>query len=181
MIIILISFTPFSLAKKKEMGIVFGINFSDTNGDSDIQSEGIIDLQLGGYYLVNLTDNLNFQTELLWIKKGYGFGIDDRDVDLAYFQIPLLLQLEINRKSYVSFGPYLSYLAKAKLTNPNSDITRDFKRIEYGLNLGAFYQISQRTKFYARANFGLNSIFDSAKEKTIVAEFGVNYSLFNLR
>nr|MBP8157732.1 PorT family protein [Flavobacterium sp.] len=79
--------------------------------------------------------------------------------------IPLMLKYYPESKFFLEAGPQVGFLTSAKLkvnvTGYGSDtqnIDDAFKSIDFGLNLGAGYNISKHATINARYNLGLTNV-----------------------
>lgn len=165
-------------------GIKAGLNASQLYVDQpNVEDENMkIGFNFGIFTKVPITNFLALQPEVLYTNVGskltYGgsdlenlFGIESGEVrfNLNYIQVPLALAVNIGPLN-VHAGPYVSYLLSANVRDWNSSElngtnvqeleTSDFNRMDYGVVVGAGFDIQQFT-IGARYNYGLREVGNS--------------------
>ena len=135
---------------------------------------------LGGFAQIKVSKKFIFQPELLinniGIKTSYsenGSGgyhfTDDSKFNLTYISIPLIEKFSIYDGLSLEGGPQLGFITKGAVESQysethlgqvyyHSEIYNNFKTIDFGLNIGASYEIENNLVFSARYYFGLEDV-----------------------
>lgn len=126
-----------------------------------------------------LSENFSIQPALLFSQKGFIFN-DSRDIyELTsnYIEVPVNFLYHVTDALTVGAGPYLGYAlsASGKETSRGKSQTIDFdlaKRIDYGINITAGYEVIAGLVISANyslglANFGINAPSTSIKNNVI--------------
>lgn len=200
-ILFLSAFVMFGTANSQvNFGAKGGMNVANLTGDID-DNKAKIGFYVGPYANVKIVEKLSFQPELLFSTQGTKVernfpmlgGVADLEhkLNLTYLNIPLMLQYELTKGFKVEFGPQVGFLLSAKnkweesyngalgslSDSGKQDIKDDTKTIDFGLNVGANYELENGINFSARYNFGLTKINDGdGKVKNGVFSFGVGYT-----
>ncbi len=151
---------------KSFFGVKAGFNFlkSSNDGNSTIN----FGYQIGSTYEIPISSKFSFQPELLLQSIGgtktffnqYSNGTINEEVvnRNSYLQLPLLFKFKFSNKFNIDFGPNAAFIISAKKTststyNLNGENitivettkgTKNFKKVNFGLNLGANYFISEK-------------------------------------
>jgi opacity protein-like surface antigen len=182
-------------AQEVKFGTKVGLNLSNLTGDLD-NSDSKIGLNLGAFAEISLSDKFIFQPELLFSSQGAKSEESDNDISIEqtlkfnYLNMPLMIKYGVTDKFALEFGPQLGFLlsAKAKVEgtfdgetiSEEEDIKDSFKSIDFGLNFGASFDVSENIMIGARYNLGLSDITDGEddddfKVKNAVFSFSVGY------
>ncbi|QNF32041.1 PorT family protein [Adhaeribacter swui] len=164
-----------------KFGIKGGLNFSQLYVDQPtVEDENMkVGYHFGVFGKVPITSFLAIQPEVLYSSVGskitYGgsdfenlVGIEPGEIrfNLNYVQVPIALAVNIGPLN-VHAGPYLAYLASAKIRdlktsdlNPNDvkELNRDdFNSFDYGAVIGVGFDVRGLT-LGARYNYGLREV-----------------------
>lgn len=127
---------------------------------------------------------------------------------LSYINLPLILKYHVTEKIDIEFGPQIGYLVGAKadfeyqdanFPEDNEEITIDLlndgtynflgatiqwqeaiNRFDYGLNLGASYDINENIFIQARYYYGLSTIDDNSTNGLDFSSWDLKNSVFQL-
>jgi len=158
------------------LGIKGGLNFAKV----DVSSVGAAYNSRTGYnagaFLNVKFTKLALQPELMYSVQGADAA--GGNLELGYFNIPLLLKFYVIGGLNIQAGPQFGFLTSA--TSGGTDIKNLLKGSDTSLALGAGFDIS---KFVidARYNLGLSEIQDNAAlaaSKNQVFQLSVGYKLF---
>jgi len=154
-------------------GIKAGVNYSTLAVDEDEIDDATYKtgFTAGFYKITPISDNLSFQSELLYTAKGAEYEVTGRNVEanLGYLEVPLSLQLHLGKLPvYVFGGAHASYLLNAKYEyasgffEDGQDIVEfddldGFKRFEFGVQGGVGVQIG-KLSVEARLTRGLSNM-----------------------
>lgn len=177
----LISFNALQ-AQEVKYGLKVGMNIANLNVDEAgfPSTSSVINLNIGAFAEIKLNKKLAFQPELLYSAQGakFDFLFDDgsgnfydteNTFKLSYINIPLMFKYYPESKFFLEAGPQVGFLTSAKLKvnvvgygSDTQDIGDAFKSLDFGLNLGAGYNISKHATINARYNLGLTNVGESA-------------------
>lgn len=184
--LLIAAFTLFTFhsiySQKTEFGIKGGINLANFAGD-DEGSNAIVGLQAGFYSEFKISDKFAIQPELLYSTQGAsnegttnveGYTVNFKGkFNLGYINVPVMAKYYTNSKFNIEFGPQIGFMTSAKLksdftiveTGQTGSATDDakqfFKDIDFGLNFGLGYKLSDKVGANLRYNAGLANIADT--------------------
>jgi hypothetical protein len=164
-IILLVSSINLVNAQKVEPGIKGGVSFSQvTNLKGDERVTGH-----GGFFLHStLNKHWRIQPELLYSAQGQKFrdaNSSDNVLALDYVQLPVMFQYYPASKVYLEAGPQVGLLVNAKTEGPNdankADVKDNFKKADFGVNVGLGVNATKNIGIYGRYNFGVMDVTKS--------------------
>ena len=179
----------FSYAQDLKFGVKGGLNLSNLVGD-DVENTDIrTGIYLGGFLNKPLNDHLSFQPELIFSMQGAkgedGFSNNDLTFKLSYLNVPLLLKLQLGStdKVHLFAGPQLGFVLKSEIEQEQGDMSgaQDVKDqtngVDFGLNFGLSFVVSDNMSLDVRYNRGLSKIFEEGgKSYNSVIQLGASYS-----
>lgn len=165
-------------AQETKFGAKLGLNVATL---SSKDSEGIkskIGLNIGGFAEIKISETFAFQPELLFSMQGAKSSTSSSSFttestsSLNYINIPLMAKYFVIPKLSIEAGPQIGFLLSAKSeftststfggttqTRSSSNDTKEFtKTVDFGLNFGANYDITENIFAGIRYNFGLSDI-----------------------
>jgi hypothetical protein len=158
-----------------KFGTKVGLNLSNFIGDLGY-SDFKIGFNLGAFAEISLKHKLTFQPELLFSSQGAKFEESDNNFSFEetlkfnYLNMPLMIKFAASDKFALEFGPQLGFLLSAKSKfeqtfdgetfSEEVDIKDSVKSIDFGLNFGASFDVSENIMIGARYNLGLLDITD---------------------
>src|SRR4030095_9562774 len=163
--ILLLSSINLVNAQKVQPGIKGGVSFSQvTNLKGDERVTGH-----GGFFLHStLNNHWCIQPELLYSAQGQKFRDEnsgDNVLALDYVQLPVMLQYYPASKVYLEAGPQVGLLVNAKTEGPSDankvDVKDDFKKADFGVNVGLCVNATKNIGIYGRYNFGIMDVTKS--------------------
>ncbi len=152
------------------IGIKGGLNLAKAS-DLDALADGKISNDtktglIGGAYGKFALGPINAQIEGLYSMKGskgsLPLGLGDWETNLHYFEVPMLLKLELPLPAvgpYLYAGPTFSYLLKAE-NEAGDDISDALKSTEWGLAIGGGVNILQ-FNVEVRYSMGLTELLEN--------------------
>lgn len=170
-------------AQDISFGAKAGVNLANFSGD-DVEDNAMRIGAFGGVYAnLGLTEDIFFQPELLFSMQGVEADEGDGGTKLNYINIPLMFQYGITDEIRVEAGPQVGLLLSADLDVGEGDV--DFKdemsSIDFGMNLGASYNMDNGISVSVRYNLGLTEVIDSdvfeSDAKNSVISIGLGYAL----
>lgn len=153
----------------QEYGIKVGLNLANQLAKDDNETYSDDFAMKPGFHLgvtaeFPVTEMIYFETGLIFSQKGYKYDGDfgDFTVNLNYLEIPLMGKALFDLGDlmvYGQLGPYIGLGLTGKYKNDDdedidwgSDDDDDYKRLDFGLNIGAGIQINNIT---IGASYGL--------------------------
>jgi len=170
-------------AQDINFGIKAGVNLANFSGD-DVENNAMkIGAYAGAYANLGLTEKIFFQPELLFSMQGVDADEGDGSTKLNYINIPLMFQYGLTEEIRLELGPQVGMLLSADLDNGEQEV--DFKdemsSIDFGMNVGASYNMDNGLSVSVRYNMGLTEVMDSeifeSDAKNSVISIGVGYAL----
>ena len=186
----------FSIAKAQNIayGLKAGLNLSDwhtSNADANEAYDMRTAFHVGGFVQFTLSEKFTVQPEILYSVMGSVVNIStptlrtaeassDLTYGLDYLSIPVMAQYKVTDAIHLELGPQLGILlsAKAKYDGGSEDLKDDMETVDFGMNIGAGYQLENGLLFNVRYCYGLsNFVKDSGDEwyKNNVFQFSVGY------
>lgn len=169
-------------AQTIDFGVKAGVNISDIREEiADTKMK--TGLYVGGYMNYKFNDKMSLQPELLFSVQGANIDEEDEDFTFKYINIPLMFQYEIYDNLNVELGPQVGLLLKGDLDNGTEerDVKEHLSKVDFGMNVGATYQLNNGLNFSARYNLGLSNVYDGDffedEGKNSVISIGVGYKL----
>lgn len=136
-------------AQDLTFGVKGGVNFSNLTGEG-VEADGTTGFYVGGLADISLTDEFHFQPEVLYSMEGA------KDASLTYLRIPLMAKYYIADSFALLAGPSLGFKVGAE----DDFIDEATKSMDFGLGIGAAYELENGFFFDARYNLGLSNISD---------------------
>jgi hypothetical protein len=190
----------FTYAQKAEFGIKGGLNIANQNfsGDEAPSPSSIVGFHIGGFVGIKISDKFSIQPELLYSTQGSKFSEilsiegEDYNVDatlkMAYINIPVMFKYYVAEKFNLEAGPQIGFLTSCKMKvealgqSETEDVKDSFESIDFGLNLGAGYDFTEKLSAGVRYNFGLSNVAkteagDNTEIKNSVFSLSVGYKL----
>ena len=153
----------------QSFGIKAGFNFANLTGDSATDFNVLTSFHIGALYEGRIFDHVMFQPELLYSVQGA--KVQDEEVKLNYFTVPLLLKIYLNGDLNIQAGPQFGMLiGESKNFAPYKSETFDFGftgGIEFFLTEGLFTQ--------ARYYGGTKNVAENSKLKNNVVSLSLGY------
>jgi opacity protein-like surface antigen len=182
----------FTHAQKTQFGAKVALNVATLTGDVENPSS-LIGFQVGGFAEFKISDKFSIQPELMYSTQGgkdsysetgSGYSISfESDVKLSYLNIPLMAKYYATPKFSIEFGPQVGFLLSAKSDwsvsgtdgseSGSEDIKDSVESVDFGLNLGAGYDFTEKLSAGLRYNFGLSNIAKTEDGDNIEIKNGV--------
>ncbi len=107
----------------------------------------------------------------------------DLNYTTNYINVPVMLKYYASSNFSVDFGPQIGFNVYSKAGNDDFDVDRDLKdhtkTVDFGLGLGATYNLSSNAFLQARYTLGLTKVFDidhsKAKNGNAQISFGYKF------
>ncbi|MEX2379984.1 MAG: porin family protein [Vicingaceae bacterium] len=155
-------------AQDTKIGAKAGINLANMTGDDVEDADMLIGFQVGGYVHLGLSDAFAIQPELLFEMKGASYDAgDDESVstNLSYISIPILAKYMITEELDVHLGPQIGLLMSAE--TDGEDVSDFYKSTDFGLAVGAGYELESGLNFSLRYAMSLSTIGEDFEESFV--------------
>lgn len=182
-----------------KFGVKAGPQLTNFIGDDAEDAESKIVFHVGGYANIRFSEQLAFQPELQFSALGAKnestttvLGTTTKDVvkaNLSNINVPLMLKWYAYDGLNFEFGPQIGFNVGAKgkytrtVTNDEGTATTEFESdiedietVDFGLNIGAGYELPMGLNFGIRYTHGLTDIYKDADVKNSVFALGIGYT-----
>ena len=154
-----------------KFGVKAGPQLTNFVGDDSEDADMKVGFNVGGFANIRFSEQFAFQPELLFSLQGakseyeiLGTNVEEK-VNLSYINIPLMMKWYAYDGLNFEFGPQVGfnvaakYKAEAAGESEEGDID-DVSTVDFGVNIGAGYEMSNGLNFGLRYGRGLTSLFD---------------------
>lgn len=161
----------FANAQDVKFGVKGGLNFANLSGD--FNGDGVTSFHVGALAEFKLNEKFAVQPEILVSGQGSDFGEGGFNsmLKLTYLNVPIMAKYYVIEKLSLEAGPQIGFLLSAK--NESLDVKDSFKSIDFGLNFGAGYDITEHFFAGIRYNVGLANIADISDNSDFKGHNGV--------
>ena len=161
----------FANAQSSEMKFGVKAGFTSSNFTGDFDSDGTTGFYLGGLVDLAVSESFHVQPELLYSMEGA------KDAKLNFLRIPIMAKYYVMEGLSLQAGPEIAFVAGG------DDFKDSLKSMDYGLGIGAGYELSSGLFFDARYNLGMADLndfpdgsgFEDAKISTVSINIGLGY------
>ena len=135
-----------------------GLNIATLNGVED--SEMKVGLHIGAFAEIFFTDKFALQPELLYSMQGAKDSEVDIKANYDFINIPIMAKYYVVDGLAVEAGPYVGFLMKAEAKGDGGslDVKDALNTVDFGLGLGANYNLDNGFFAGARYNLGLTDL-----------------------
>lgn len=130
-------------------GVKGGVQNTTFTGDID-DVDAATSFYVGGLVDFTISETFHFQPELLYSVEGAD------KASLSYLRIPLMAKYYVMEGLSLQAGPEVAF----KIAAEDDFLDESTKSIDFGLGIGAGYELSNGLMFDLRYNLGLSSIFE---------------------
>ena len=167
----------FVSAQDMKFGVKGGLNMSS---NSEEGANTLLAFQLGGFAEFKVSDKFAVQPELMYSAQGAKFsgGGASYTKNLNYINIPVMAKYYVADAFSLELGPQIGFLMSAK--SDGVDIKEFCNSTDFGLNLGAGYNLNETMSLGLRYNMGLtdvekNQVVGTSKNSSIQLSFGYKF------
>ena len=151
-------------AQDMKFGAKAGINMSNFTGDANTDSK--IGFQVGAFAEFKVSEKFAVQPEILFSNLGAKYDVLGTTVteNANYILIPVMAKYYVANAFSLEAGPQIGFLmsAKAKGDGDSVDTKDNYKSMDFGLNLGAGYDVAENINIGLRYSLGLSNIADAS-------------------
>jgi hypothetical protein len=166
----------FANAQDTKYGVKGGLNMSNVSNVEG--SSSLLAFHLGGFAEFKVSDKFAVQPELLYSAQGAKFT--DGNLNLNYINIPVMAKYYVADAFSIEVGPQIGFLMSAKADG--IDVKELFNTTDFGLNLGAGYNLNETMSLGLRYNMGLSDVQkdlpsgeSGSKNSSIQLSFGYKF------
>jgi hypothetical protein len=159
----------FSTMQSQSFGIKGGVNFANLSGDGANDFNVLTNFHVGALYEVQLLDFLSLQPELIYSVQGA--KVQQDEIKLNYFTVPLMLKIYLNGNFNIQAGPQFSMLIN------ESDNFAPFKSetFDFGFTGGLEFFVTEGLFVQARYYAGTKEVTELANLKNRVVSVSLGY------
>lgn len=162
----------FSFANAQDKGgssdMKFGVKagYINSNFTGDFEGDATSSFYIGGLVDFSISEKFHVQPELLYSMEGA------KDAAVNFIRIPVMAKYYVMEGLNLQAGPQFGFVAGG------DEIKEGLKSLDYGLGIGAGYELESGLFFDARYNMGLADLNDTdlpAKINTTSFQIGLGY------
>ncbi|MFT6798868.1 MAG: hypothetical protein ACJAWA_000991 [Nonlabens sp.] len=154
-----------SNAQDISYGVKAGLNLSNFGGDDEVAEgfEGLTSFHIGGFAQIGISDKFMIQPELIYSQQG---AQDEEDSDLKlrinYLNLPIMAKYMVADGFSLELGPQVGFAISRKITDGDIDVDADdeIKALDFGVGVGAGYELPSGLMFSVRYNLGLANLLE---------------------
>jgi opacity protein-like surface antigen len=154
-----------SNAQDISYGVKAGLNLANFGGDDEFTDgfEGLTSFHIGGFAQIGISDKFMIQPELIYSQQG---AQDEEDSDfklrLNYLNLPIMAKYMVADGFSLEAGPQVGFAISRKFTDGDNDVDVDdeIKALDFGVGIGAGYELPSGLMFSVRYNLGLANLLE---------------------
>lgn len=150
----------FANAQDMKFGVKGGLNSASIAGATGTTAK--MTFHIGGLLEYKASDKFAIQPELVYSNQGCKF--DGGSLDLTYINIPVMAKYYVGETFNIQAGPQIGLLMSAK--SAGVDVKEGYNTTDFGLNLGAGYDLNENMMLDLRYNMGLSAVNKDTSEET---------------
>jgi hypothetical protein len=174
-----------------KFGVKAGPQLTNLVGDDFEDSDSKFGFMAGAYANIRFAEQFAFQPEVLYSLQGTKGETMGTDVttNLSYINVPLMMKWYAYDGLNFEFGPQVGFNVGSKVNVDGSGTElvdgdydfdevygNDVETVDFGLNIGAGYEMPMGLNFGVRYGLGLTDIVKDADAKNSVISLGIGYS-----
>lgn len=181
----LVAFSTSALAQQEvKFGPKAGVNFATLNGDDAEDSKMQIGFRVGAFAEIKFNDKFAIQPEILYSAQGAKqessgsvLGVNyttEGNAKLNYINVPIMAKYYVAPSFAIEAGPYVGFLMSANAegsataagitTEFDDDIKDQLKSVDFGVGVGASFNLDNGFFIGARYNLGLSKIGEESTQ-----------------
>jgi Outer membrane protein beta-barrel domain len=152
-----------------QFGIKAGLNFANLKGDGAENFNVLTNFHIGGLYEARVFEHVYLQPELLYAVQGA--RVDNDEIKLNYFTVPVLLKIYLNGNFNLQAGPQMSMLIS------ESDNFKPFKSetFDFGWTGGLEFFVTDGFFIQARYYGGTKEISGNTDLKNTMVSASIGF------
>jgi hypothetical protein len=178
-LLLMVLFLFGSANAQTKFGIKGGLSVSNYRGDVGSNSSKI-GFHFGGIAKVKISEKFVLQPELLFSTQGAEFNLSkmvEFKQNLSYVNLPVMAKYYVADKFSFEFGPQIGFLVSAKviMDGEKTDIKDAFKPIDFAVDFGTGYDLTENISAGIRYNLGVSNNFNNFKTSNSVFMLSLDY------
>jgi hypothetical protein len=154
-------------------GVKLGSNIATLAGADGVTPK--LGLHIGGVVEFKFSEKFSLQPELLYSMQGATSSADSGyDIQFDYLNVPVIAKYYVIPGLSIEAGPQFGVAVKLE-DSEGTDLELTHETIDYGVNVGAGYELPFGMFFQARYYAGLMNISLKDDYKNSVLQFSVGY------
>ena len=150
-------------------GAKVGFNLTNELGGG---AKGLHDMkagyQAGLFAEFQVAPSIAIAPEVVFSDQGYSYKVGDkRYYDYNnYINVPIMGKFYVAKDFSIDFGPQIGFMVYNKVNTVvgKVDIKDACNKVDFGLGLGASYNLSEKAFIQARYNYGLTHVYKDSKD-----------------
>ncbi len=165
-VIVMVAFIDVASSQSTQFGIKAGVNFARLGADAD-DAAGVTSFYAGGLADITISENFHVQPEILYSSEGA------EGAEFSLVRVPIMAKFYIGKRFNLQAGPSIN----VKLMVDEEEVDDILKRVDYGLALGAAYELPGGLFCDVRYNFSLTSVSDTDEMDILIntLQLGLGY------
>jgi hypothetical protein len=154
----------FANAQDMKFGVKGGVQFTNFTGDGEW--DGKTGFYVGGLVDFTISESFHVQPELLYSMEGAEVDMGEFgtfDYGISYLRIPIMAKYYIMEGLNLQAGPEIAF----KIGTAEDAVDDAVKSMDFGLGIGAGYELENGLMFDARYNLGLSNIAEDGDEADV--------------
>lgn len=171
--------TTSSSSSDIRFGVKGGLNLATLGGSTSIGSYSTKPgFHLGAILEIPFSDKIIIQPEALFSLQGTGGYVTNENLNLWYVNVPVMAKYNVWEDLSVEAGPYIGVLLGENSEDQFNGFTSfDTNTIDFGLGLGAGYELNDNFYFQLRFNAGFINALKDVNSKNRVLQLSAVYFL----
>lgn len=142
-------------------GIQVGAGLTGFNGDDAKDIDASIGLAVGGTMVMPLGSGLAFNPQVMFAYRTSSVDLDlyTMYINETALEVPLLVRYNVTPAFFLQGGPQLGLVlsSEVEVEDETEDVTDERTKFEYGLAVGAGFQITENWAVDVKYNYGINN------------------------
>lgn len=183
----LVAFSTSALAQQEvKFGPKAGVNFATLNGKDAKEADMQVGFHIGAFAEIKFNEQFAIQPEILYSTQGAQtkgtiqvMGVTanfEEGIKSSYINVPIMAKYYVIPSVAIEAGPYVGFLMKAEAESnisamgASQELKQDIKdasnTVDFGLGVGASFNLDNGFFVGARYNLGLTKIYKDYKAET---------------
>lgn len=183
----LVAFSTSALAQQEvKFGPKAGVNFATLNGKDAKEADMQVGFHIGAFAEIKFNEQFAIQPEILYSTQGAQtkgtiqvMGVTanfEGGIKSSYINVPIMAKYYVIPSVAIEAGPYVGFLMKAEAESnisamgASQELKQDIKdasnTVDFGVGVGASFNLDNGFFVGARYNLGLTKIYKDYKAET---------------
>ena len=164
LLLLIAAWSSIAVRAQVQVGVKGGINIATVKYKDADPNTPSVSFNTGVLAQIDISKNFFIRPEVQYSVKGYRFpsmgGSGTGTLRLNYIAVPILAGFPIGNKFQGLIGPEFGFLAKATsvFSGDKQDVSKNFQKFDWGLDLGVTYKITPGLGVEVRYNYGFRGL-----------------------